>query len=122
VRDNSLHGAVLCAAGARNVVDHPVEGLPKLSAEELLVINPSVILTILARPHLGAEEIRRETQRIELHFKRFAPLTAVKQQRLLVLHHPGAMNLGPSVLELIPLIKSALADSVPPLPSHGKRP
>lgn len=111
VRDNSLHGAVLRAAGAHNAIPKAVAGPPKISAEQLLEIDPDLILLVLSAPNLDAGELSRTQAQLKARFARWAPLSAVQTDRLLAVHHPDAMNLGPGVLDLIPVLSRALARS-----------
>jgi len=116
IRDNSLHGAVLRAAGLRNAVPQPV-AQPTLSAEQLLQVDPDVIVQVLSAPHLDTVQIAHAQTRLDQHFARYAPLRAVIEHRLLVVHHPGAMNLGPGVLDLVDTLRRALSPQKAPNPS-----
>jgi iron complex transport system substrate-binding protein len=107
IRDNSLHGAVLRAAGLRNAVPDPVSQ-PTLSVEQLLKVDPDVIVQVLSAPHLDDAQIAHAQQRLQQHFARLTPLRAVRAQHLQVVHHPGAMNLGPGVLDLVRTLRMAL--------------
>ena len=108
IRDDSLHGAVLRAAGGTNAVSKSVTGPPKLSAEELLRIDPDAILLVHTDPSHGPGALSTKEQELKRHFARWQPLSAVKNEKLLVVHHPQAMTLGPGVLELVETIASAL--------------
>ena len=48
VKRNSIHGAALRAAGARNAVASDVAGVPRLSIEELLRLDPEAIIVLVA--------------------------------------------------------------------------
>lgn len=109
IRDDSLHGAVLRASGAKNAVTERVVGQPTLTAEQLLRVDPDVILLVLSTPHLDSAQVAQAQTRLRQHFARFTPLRAVAEHRLLVVHHPGAMNLGPHVLDLVPALGRALS-------------
>ena len=118
IRNNSLHGAVLRAAGAQNAVARDILGPPKLSAEQLLAVDPEAILMVVSDPSISATEITKKQLAFYNHFAKWTPLFAVKNNRILVVHHPDAMNLGPGVLELSDTIEEALDRfSTPPAPS-----
>lgn len=109
IRANSLHGAALRAAGARNAVPDAISGQAKLSAEQLLKLDPDVILIVLTAQDMSAQDLNAAKARAHRHFSRFSPLKAVKNDHIVVLHHAGAMNIGPGVLRLIPALSHALA-------------
>lgn len=102
IREDSIHGAALSAAGARNAVAGEILGHPKLSPERLLEIDPDAILVLTSRP-------TRTRADVLAHFEKWAPLRAVTKRRIGVLSLPGALNVGPSVLELVPRLRREIA-------------
>ena len=57
IKKNSIHGAALRAAGARNAVPADVAGVPRLSIEELLHLDPDAIIVLLApTPNAPSDE------------------------------------------------------------------
>lgn len=103
IRQNSIHGAVLRAAGGRNAVAKDIVGQPKLSPEELLRLDPDVIIVLLASaPDAARERVARA------HFEVLAPLRAVRERRVGVLSDPSALSQGPSVLALIAPLRQLL--------------
>ena len=80
IKRNSIHGAALRAAGARNAVDRDVSGVPRLSIEELLRLDPDAIVVLVAATPNGPDDaqILRDYQALE-------PLTARKNGRISVL-------------------------------------
>lgn len=102
IRENSIHGAALSAAGARNAVEGKIVGHPKLSPERLLEIDPDAIVVLTSLPK------RTRADAIE-HFSKWAPLKAVKNEAIGVLSFPGALTVGPSVLDLVPRLRSEIA-------------
>lgn len=110
IRQNSLHGAALTAAGARNAVDHDVSGLPRLSVEELLKIDPDLVV-IFAPPGAASAEKRKQVAA----FSALSPLRAVKQHRIAVVD--GAQSVGPGILTLVDTLTNVLhhLDSPQPL-------
>lgn len=107
IRDNSIHGAVLRAAGAQNAVTGAVLGHPQLSPERLLELDPDAIVVLTSRPSRTSAQVRS-------HFSKWAPLKAVKNGRVSALSVPGALTVGPSVLELVPLLQKEIASLVHP--------
>jgi ABC-type Fe3+-hydroxamate transport system substrate-binding protein len=92
VRRNSLHGAALRAAGAKNAIAEDIDGPPQLSHERLLSLDPAAIL-VLARPG---------PQRSALGgFERFPTLKAVKGGKVAVLRSEDAFANGPRILNLV---------------------
>lgn len=102
IRKDSIHGAALSAAGARNAIEGEVVGHPKLSPERLLEVNPDAILVLSSRP-------TRTRADAVAHFGKWTPLACVKNERIGVLSVPGALTVGPSVLDLVPRLKSEIA-------------
>jgi iron complex transport system substrate-binding protein len=101
IRPNSLHGAALNAAGARNAVGHDVPGLPRLGVEQLLALDPDVVLIL---PPPGSAPERHDA--LVRAFSALAPLRAVKSGRVKCV--AGTQSVGPSILELVDAIEAAL--------------
>lgn len=113
IRRNSLHGAALAAAGARNAVDRDVPGLPRLSVEELIRLDPDQVLVI---PPPGSSLAAR--QAILRAINELSPLRAVKEARVGVL--TGAtQSVGPSILELVDSLARMLQKMTGPRPTGG---
>lgn len=102
IKRNSLHGAALAAAGAINAVDRDVTGLPKLSVEELLVLDPDAVLII---PPPGVSGPR--AQELVAAFGAAAPLRAVKHGHVALVS--GTQSVGPSILQLVDALELQLA-------------
>jgi iron complex transport system substrate-binding protein len=102
IKRNSLHGAALAAAGARNAVDRDVPGLPKLGLEELVALDPDFVM-ILPPPGSSPEK-QRELVRV---FADRVPLRAAQQGRVMTVR--GTQSVGPSILELVDALEQALA-------------
>jgi ABC-type Fe3+-hydroxamate transport system substrate-binding protein len=100
IRDNSLHGAALRAAGARNAVPEAVSGLPRLSPERLLGIDPDAIF-VLALPGRAQGEMLDG-------FRKLTPLRAVQRNQLAVIEAPEAYVHGPRILALVDRLEGAL--------------
>lgn len=100
IRENSLHAAALHAAGARNAVTSVVPGLPRLSPEQLVEIDPDAIL-ILAVPGKAQPDALRSWQQL-------TPLRAIKNQNLEMIEAPEAYVHGPRILSLIDRLQAAV--------------
>jgi iron complex transport system substrate-binding protein len=95
IKKNSIHGAALRAAGARNAVAQDVPGVPRLSIEELLRLDPDAIIVLIAPSPEGASDAQ------VLHdFAALEPLTAAKNKRISVLRSAAAFANGPRILTL----------------------
>jgi len=92
VKEGSLHGAMLRAAGWRNAVAEPV-ATPSLSAEALLRLDPEAIVVLVAKPDSDADR-----GRLVEAFARFDGLRAVRARRLALLADPNILSTGPSLL------------------------
>lgn len=112
IKQNSLHGAALSAAGARNAVARDVPGLPRLSVEELIAIDPDQVFII---PQPGAT-LERKRQMLRA-FSALAPLRAVKDNRLAIVN--GTQSVGPSIVELADSLANMLQKMVAPRPAGG---
>jgi len=94
VRRNSLHGAALHGAGARNAIDEDIQGPPQISQERLLALDPPFVV-VLTQVKAG----RTAPQGHGL--ERYATLTAVKQGKVARLPSANAFSDGPSILQLV---------------------
>ena len=102
VKDDSLHGAMLRAAGWRNAVREAVT-TPSLSAEGLLRRDPEAIVLLVPKA-LSADE---QQQRIAA-FSKFAGLRAVRGNRIAVVADPNILSTGPSLLSSAERLATAL--------------
>jgi ABC-type Fe3+-hydroxamate transport system substrate-binding protein len=100
IRDNSLHGAALRAAGAKNAVPEAVSGLPRLSPERLITLDPDAIF-VLALPG------KAQPDQLD-GFRKLTPLRAVEKNRLAVIEAPEAYVHGPRILALVDRLQGAL--------------
>jgi ABC-type Fe3+-hydroxamate transport system substrate-binding protein len=103
LKRNSLHGAALHAAGARNAVDSDIEGAPVLSVEALLKLDPAVIIVLSPTPISEASR-----QRVLTEWSALAPLTAVSQRRVAVLGGAELLSTGPAIATLADRLGAAL--------------
>ncbi len=95
IKQNSIHGAALRAAGARNAVARDVPGVPRLSIEELLHLDPDAIIVLVAPTTDGPDDAQ-----ILHDYRALEPLTARKNGRISVLKSQAAFSNGPRILEL----------------------
>jgi ABC-type Fe3+-hydroxamate transport system substrate-binding protein len=102
IRRNSLQGAALHAAGARNAVDEDVPGQPRLPVERLVALDPDGIVVLTVRANEGDAELEP--------YRKLATLRAVRERKLSALAAPEAYVNGPRVLALVerlePLVRS----------------
>jgi len=108
IKRNSIHGAALRAAGARNAVAADVPGVPRLSVEELVRLDPDAIIVLVAHasnPSGDAPSIHE--------FLALEPLTARKNGRISRLESDAAFSNGPRILNLAEALKRELARLFP---------
>lgn len=104
IRKNSLHGAALHAAGARNAVPEATDGPPRLSTERLLALDPDAILM------LAAPKNRRTPKTHDIGWLTgMAPLKAVRENKVRILEAPEAFSNGPRILDLVEKIRTSLS-------------
>lgn len=101
IRRNSLHGAALRAAGARNAVERDVAGQPRLSLEQVVALDPEAVIVLLNEG--GASE-----SVVSERWHAITPLTAVKRRRIAVLRAPEAFSNGPRILRLADRLEARL--------------
>jgi iron complex transport system substrate-binding protein len=98
VRNESLHGRLLTASGYRNAMGTEVHpGQPHLSVEQLLGVNPDVILVLQEVDSHGP-----------LPLAALTPLAAVRQGRTSTLSKPGILSMGPDLLENRSIVEATL--------------
>ena len=105
IKDESLHGAALRAAGGRNAVAAATSGTPSLAIERLLEVDPDVILVMIADNGASDEALARHRQ----FWDRFTMLSAVKSDRIDFLVGGQHFYTGPGILDLVEKIEAKLA-------------
>ena len=111
IKKNSIHGAALRAAGARNAVAEDVPGVPRLSIEELLRLDPDAIIVLISPTPNGPSDAQ------VLHdFQALEPLTARKNNRISVLKTDEAFTSGPRILTLTTHLRQELQRLFPAQP------
>lgn len=104
LRQNSIHGACLNAAGARNAVDDEFVGaMPVLSLERVIALDPEVVLVLTARKLSEGER-----QQLVKDWQGLPMLKAVKAGKVRVLDGEEYYVNGPRILGLIDKLKAAL--------------
>jgi iron complex transport system substrate-binding protein len=101
IKQNSLHGAALNAAGARNAVARDIKGLPRLSVEELLTLDPDLVLIMPPGP-----TSQEQQRKLVDAFNALAPLRAVKRGQVAIVN--GSQSVGPGILQLVDALSSVL--------------
>ncbi|WP_338870650.1 helical backbone metal receptor [Myxococcus stipitatus] len=104
IRKDSLHGAALEAAGARNAIADAPAGPPNISVEQLMTLDPDIIVVLLEGPRLSPEEEARHLAA----WKQLSVLRAVKQGRVKLVSGPGVQSTGPRILDLVEKLQAAL--------------
>ncbi|HEY0466994.1 MAG TPA: helical backbone metal receptor [Polyangiaceae bacterium] len=104
IKRNSIHGAALRAAGARNAVANDVALVPRLSLEELLRLDPDAIIVLVAASPNGPDDAQ-----ILHDYQALEPLTARKNGRISVLKSAAAFSNGPRILTLEQALERELA-------------
>lgn len=104
IRKNSIHGAALRAAGARNAVAQDVPGVPRIAIEELVRLDPDAIIVLVSPRQNGpnSAQVLHDYQALE-------PLTARKNGRISVLESDAAFTNGPRILELEAALQREIA-------------
>ena len=91
IRPNSIHGAVLAAAGGRNAVVGAVRGPPNMSYEHLVELDPEIVIS-LELPGMGGVSLAS--------IRRLDQLRAVRSGRVASLVDPAGLVPGPRILDL----------------------
>lgn len=96
-RRNSIHGRMLEAAGGRNAADFDETGVPILSAERLIQLDPDIIIVI----DLSDDLPEAQRSQILSDWQKLKPLSAVQQARIGVLHGQHFYGAGRRLLRAI---------------------
>jgi iron complex transport system substrate-binding protein len=101
IRKNSLHGAALHAAGAKNAIDKPISGQPRLSLESLIALDPEHVIVLSEAADVGGN--------IQRAWSELTALRAVKNGRVRVLAAPEAFANGPRIFLLVKRLEAELS-------------
>ena len=94
IRKDSLHGTALEAAGYHNAAPE-VKTTPSMSLEELIAINPDIILL------MGTDALNQKTVEDTISILRQLPqLNAAQRNHIARIHMHNVHGIGPGILEL----------------------
>jgi iron complex transport system substrate-binding protein len=102
VRDDSVHGAVLRAAGGRNAVEQRVAGAARLSIQKVLELDPDMVILLEAQSAHPKEEAMLEP------WRSLTVLRAVRERRLAALITLDPFTTGPRILELVLALRAQI--------------
>ena len=108
MRKGTIHGAVIEAAGYRNAAPDSLHGPPSMSLEQLIQQDPDFIIFLTTQPVSSSEE-QKMIQAMDV----METLQSVQKKQVGVISGDNLMGVGPSVIELVTLIKNkgqSLAD------------
>jgi len=100
IKPNSIHGAVLKAAGFRNAIEQAMSGTPQISYERLLAIDPDIIL------HLNGGRGAPADQSLLDHYQKLSGLKAVIGGAVGEVSGPRILDEGPELLDLVRAIRA----------------
>lgn len=103
-RRNSIHGRMLEAAGGKNAANYDETGVPEMSAERAIELDPDIIIVIDMHDELP--DGRRA--QILADWQTLKPLTAVKQSRVGVLHGEHFYGAGRRLLRAIKELRAEI--------------
>lgn len=104
IRSDSLHGAVLHAAGARNAIPDPPSGPPSISLEALIALDPPAILI------LDGTGDPAKAQTHQQGWARLTTLRAVREGRIAVVSDPEILATGPAILRSVKRVREAVRE------------
>jgi len=104
IRDNSLHGALLRAAGGRNAVARAITGQPRLSVEEVLRLDPDQVILLVDAEQVDAAEAEARLAPL----RRLTALRAVASGRVGLVRRPNVFSGGPGILEVIEPLRAEI--------------
>jgi ABC-type Fe3+-hydroxamate transport system substrate-binding protein len=105
-KPGSLHDALLVAGGGKNAIEGEVSGMPTISVEGLLRLDPDAILLLVADDDLPAAKRAQYLQ----DFDELATLRAVRERRVRVLNGSILYVTGPRVMAVIDQVAVALGE------------
>ncbi|MCC6214963.1 MAG: ABC transporter substrate-binding protein [Polyangiaceae bacterium] len=112
IRRGSVHGAALEAAGAENAVPDDAEGVPRLSLERVLALDPDAILVLT-----GASGTTADRSVVANEWRHLRSLRAVRDARVGAVPGGEAYSNGPRILDLVGRLAAELrALGVEPTP------
>ena len=106
IKDSSLHGAALRAAGGQNAVAGSTKGPPSLSIERILEIDPDVVVMMISNPSTNAETLAQHRS----FWDRLSQLRAVQNKRIHFLVGGEHFYTGPGILNLVKALQNSIQD------------
>jgi len=116
IRDDSLHGQVLRAAGYRNALTADLPGTPRISMETLIEIDPDAIIHLVPAwedPVSGREAVLDS-------YTGIPGMKAVAGGAIGTIHDPAILDEGPGLLALVEQLRKAI-DLLPMESSEARR-
>lgn len=110
IQPNSLHGDAMHAAGVLNAVGEDVQGPPSMPVEQLVRLDPDLIIVISADPDLNEQG----KQALIDAFRALPTLTAVKDGRIGVLAGFRYLSPGPAILEFVDALEATVVGLMEP--------
>ena len=101
IKRNSLHGAGLHAAGARNAVERDIAGAPSMSMEELLKVDPDIIITMVSQAELTESDKAIYLKRMS----ELGVLKAVESKKIGFIVGKKHMGTGPEILDFVDALR-----------------
>ncbi|MCL4730948.1 MAG: ABC transporter substrate-binding protein [Planctomycetes bacterium] len=102
LRRNSLHGAVLHAAGARNAVAEDVTGAPQLSLERVMELDPDMVIVL----HSSDTLTEGDRARLLADWRELAVLRAAREGRIVVLNGRQLYPAGRGIVRLVEILRA----------------
>jgi ABC-type Fe3+-hydroxamate transport system substrate-binding protein len=104
LRRNSVHGRMLNAAGGRNAVAEDISGVPEISMERVLELDPDIIIALSIRDDLPESD----RARILEGWRRITPLSAVKNGRIGILNGQHFYGAGRRLLRAVKELRAEI--------------
>jgi iron complex transport system substrate-binding protein len=104
IRPDSLHGRGMEAAGARNAIEGKISAAPSISVEELISLDPDVIVAMIA--DVSQFETQKKAYREAL--ARLPMLRTVKEDTIGFLKGPALFTTGPRIVGFVDALRNEL--------------
>ena len=105
IREDSLHGQTLKAAGYRHAFREPLLGAPQLSVESLIELDPDVIVHLILEEDDGSGR-----QKVHESYSGIPGLRAWVEDRIGAIHDPQILDEGPGLLILVDQLRKEIGD------------
>jgi ABC-type Fe3+-hydroxamate transport system substrate-binding protein len=105
MRRNSVHGRVLNAAGGRNAADFDVTGVPEMSIEKALKLDPDMIIILAFAGELNDDQ----RTAIVADWRKLTPLQAVQKGRIGLLEGKHLVPAARRTFRLVDELKREIA-------------